>query len=689
MSHISERLADLSPKEKRELLARLLRKNSTESSVPSPSLPVIVPAPDERYLPFPLTDIQQAYWIGRGEAFELGNVGAHFYVEIDTPGLDLERLGLAWQRLIDRHDMLRAILLPDGQQKILEQVPPYQVENLDLRGQDPQVVASQLKTLRQRMSCQVFPVDRWPLFEIRVARFDDQCTRVHISFDLLIADLRSIQIILDEWFQFYQDPEASLAPLKISFRDYVLAERALHNSEFYKRSQDYWCNRIPRLPSAPELPLAKNPGSLSHPRFVRRSVRLERERWSRLKALAGGLGLTPAAVLLTAFAEILTVWSKNPRFTINVTLFNRLPLHPQVNDIVGEFTTVNLLEVDNSAQDSFQVRARRVQEQLWNDLDHRYFGGVRVLREFARTQGGASRAAMPVVFTCDLVHDIMSVQDRQSLLLPGEVVYGISQTPQVSLDHQVFEQTGALVINWDAIEELFPEGLLQDMFDANVRLLQRLADEENAYQETTRQLVPQAQLEQRAIINATEASAPAKLGHELFAAQVPQRPQQAAVVSAHRTLTYEELYRRSNQVGRWLKELGARPNTLVAVFMEKGWEQVVAVLGVLQSGAAYLPIDPGLPKERLWYLLENGEVELVLTQSRLLEKLAWPDRVQRLCVDNEDPVTADDRPLEPAQKPEDLAYVIYTSGSTGSPKGVMIEHRSLVNRIADVDHRFG
>src|SRR5262249_14408599 len=155
------------------------------------------------------------------------------------------------------------------------------------------------------------------------------------------------------------------------------------------------------------------------------------------------------------------------------------------------------------------------------------------------------------------------------------------------------------------------------------------------------------------------------------------------------TLTYEELYRAAHQVGRRLRQLGARPNTLVAVVMEKGWEQVVAVLGILESGAAYLPIDAGLPKERLWYLLEQGEVQLVLTQSWLDPTLPWPDHVQRFHVDDPTWLDGDDRPLEPAQRPEDLAYVIFTSGSTGLPKGVMIEHRSVVNRIVDVNQRFG
>ena len=183
------------------------------------------------------------------------------------------------------------------------------------------------------------------------------------------------------------------------------------------------------------------------------------------------------------------------------------------------------------------------------------------------------------------------------------------------------------------------------------------------------------------------ANAPNELIQDLFVAQATGAPDRPAVISDAGTLTYGELLRRARACARKLRDLGARPNSLVAVAMEKGWEQIVAVLAIVESGAAYLPIDIQVPRERLWYLLKNGEVQIVLTQSRLDSSLEWPANVIRLSIDAE-ASEGDGEPLERVQTPDDLAYVLYTSGSTGKPKGVMIAHRGVVNCIRETNRTF-
>jgi amino acid adenylation domain-containing protein/FkbM family methyltransferase len=672
-------------------------------------LPALVPAPAERHEPFPLTPIQQAYWLGRGGAFELGNVSTHLYMELEAPeeALDVARFEAAWQRLIDRHEMLRAVVDPDGRQRIVPDPPPYRIATEDLSALATEAAGERLAEVRRAMSHQVLPAERWPLFDLRASRLAGGRTRLHVSFDFLIADAWSIRILLDELYRLYARPDAELVPIGCSFRDYVLAEARLAETDLHRRSLEYWRRRAPELPPGPALPLARTPTAMGRPRFVRRQASLPPPAWRRLQERAREAGLTPSGVLLAAFAETLAAWSESPHFTLTLTLFHRLPLHPEVDRLVGDFTSVVLLEISPpaAAAEPFAERAGRWQRQLWSDLDHRYVSGVEVVRQVARERGGFAGVVAPVVFTSTLglgsgAGDGAAASERADPIeraapvdAPGEMVFSITQTPQVLLDHQVMEHHGALLFNWDAVDALFPPGLLDDVFTSYRRLLERLTEGEEAWNEPAPLPLPEALGELVAEVNATRVPLPETLHlHLLVLEQAARTPAAPAVISfgggRRVELSYGELVRRAAAVGGELRRRGVQPNELVAVVAEKGWEQVVAVLAVQIAGAAYLPVDPGQPETRRALLLEQGRVRVAVTQPRLDAELAWPEGVERLTVS---PAPVSEEPpadlLAPVQAPTDLAYVIFTSGSSGTPKGVMIEHRSAVNTVVDVNRR--
>ncbi|MEV6042643.1 amino acid adenylation domain-containing protein [Streptomyces xanthochromogenes] len=637
-------------------------------------LPTVTADLARRGEPFPATDVQRAYWLGRGSDFTLGGVGSYWYWEFDGQGVDLALLEDVWNRLVERHEMMRAVFDDDGNQKILPKVPRF---HLTVKDAAPGDEESALAAQRAAMDHRVFDVGSWPLFDIAATRYGGGRTRIAFGFDYIVLDALSIMTLFWELSTLYRAPRTQLPSLGVSFRDYVL--QAAPADDDLAADRDYWRARLDDLPPAPALPLALDPALVTAPRFARREFALEPDTWATLTARGREVGLTPSALLATAFADVLAAWSAHPDVTLNLTLFDRREVHPDINDIVGDFTSLLLVGHRPRAGEGWASAARRFQQQIWDGLQHSSVSAIWVLRELA-LRDGVMDSPMPVVFTSTL-----GVSDKLAdLSMPfGEQVYGLSQTPQVWLDCQVVERDGGLAINWDVVEELFPDGVVADMFGAYEQLLRTLCAADWGAEVTVP--LPAAQREARAAANATAAPAGGGLLHQAFFARARSAPERPALLWGESgTQDYAGLAARALAVAGALREAGVRPADMVAVVLPKGPDQIAAVLGVLAAGAAYVPVGVDQPSARRARILANAGARVALTRGASGD---WPAGVQ--LVDVADAFGAE--PLAgPVEVPEDtLAYTIFTSGSTGEPKGVEITHRAAANTVEDINERFG
>jgi len=670
--------------------ALIERLQASQAAGPRDEPPGIVPDPENRHQPFPLNDVQHAYWIGRSGHVELGEVSSHVYFEFECGDLDPDRLNAAFRKVVALHGMLRAVIDVNGQQRVLDSVPDYEIAVCDLRDTAPDWGEAELNRVRSELAEQVFACDRWPLFEIRLIRVADSHSRLCVSLDFLVVDAWSILLIFQQWSAFYENPAYAVSPPSLSFRDYVLAEARLKELPSYQAAKKYWWDRLDELPPAPLLPVVSKIERGRKHQFNRRRFRLPAQQWDEIKTRARRSGLTLSSLMLAAFAEVLNRWTKVPHYCLNLTLFNRLPMHEEVESIVGDFTNLMVLEVDGRRGTSFLERASQVQAQFLGDFEHRQVSAVEVLREIAKRRGWQQNAILPVVFTSTLMLDSRKSDDDGGGWEPfGPLGYGISQTPQVLLDYQIFEVGGDLVINWDAVDEVFLPGVLDDMFGAQRELLEALATVPEIWERDEVATLPRAQQKQRELLNDTAAEEIDEYLHAPFIARALEDPDRIALAYGAGEMRYGELLAHSHLVAGQLLERGVRPNQLVAVVMWKGWEEVVAVLGVLIAGAAYLPIDPRWPPIRRNHLLEQGEVRIALIQSALGEELEWPANVERIEVIQRDGLDRLTAAPAPRQSTRDLAYVIFTSGSSGTPKGVMIDHRAAMNTIVHLNRQFG
>ncbi|WP_426499520.1 amino acid adenylation domain-containing protein [Streptomyces sp. D54] len=660
--------------------------------------PTLRSDPDNRHEPFPLTDIQAAYLIGRTDAYAYGGVGCHAYVELRYADLDVDRVTATWRELVQRHDMLRAVVHRDGHQRVLPEVPALVVGTDDLTALPTDTAEAELERTRVRLSTREAPTDRWPLFAVHVTRTAGHAV-LHLSFDMLVVDHASLRILLAEFQRSYGGAALSDAP-PITFRDYVLARRALADSDAHTRDRAYWTGRLDTLPPAPELPLAEpweagvgdhggtgrtqaTDGTVT---FRRLETLLSAADRDRLTGRAARRGLTLSTALLTAYAETVGAWSRTSRFTLNLPTVDRPALHQDIDRLVGDFTSLELLAVDLDAPATFTDRTSAVGEQLLEDLAHASFTGSDVLAELSRRAG--SPVLMPVVFTSALGTGATSEG------VPPEVTYAVTRTPQVWLDCQVMRRGDVLSLSWDIREGALAHGVADAMFEAYSAVVRSLSAEgeagEAAWDAPARIPLPEAQAARRLAVNATEGPLPDALLHEPVLTQAQATPDAIAVRTPELALTYRQLVARASAVAQALTASGLRPGDPVAIWADKGWEQVVAVFGTLMAGGAYLPVDTAQPPARRDTIIADAGVRTVLTQSWLAEIDDLPEDITAVAVDlvvSEDAEATPDAP-GPRRDPDDLAYVIYTSGSTGTPKGVMISHRAALNTVEDINRRY-
>ncbi|MFG1798311.1 beta-ketoacyl synthase N-terminal-like domain-containing protein [Nocardia sp. NPDC049149] len=444
----------------------LTRERTAIELLESPAASVL----HEDSVTFPLTRVQHAYWVGRSGTFGLSDVACHIYLEYDCADLDLERYERAWNLVIRRHEMLRAVITEDGRNQILAEVPQFRIRRHDLTALAGETREDTLADLRRRLSHRVHRPDRWPLFDVRAAILDSATTRIFLGIDALISDAGSFLILDRDLRRYYEDPAAILPPLPTRFADYVAHTQARVDNADRQRAADFWRQRMTDLPGAPALPT--RPRTQTQPWFARRGARLGPQEWQGLRRLAAEHGVTPSAVLLTAYADVLAAWSGDERFTISLTLVDRPVTLPGITGAVGDFTTLLAHEVDRTNGGDFAIRVARTQRQLFDDIDHRAYSALDLLSELSTRTG--ERRLLPVVFTSALeVADL--VGGAPDLEWAGRIVHGVSQTPQVWLDHQAFVQTDGLQVQWDVLETVLDPAAADTAFASYVAWLRRLA----------------------------------------------------------------------------------------------------------------------------------------------------------------------------------------------------------------------
>ncbi len=656
-------------------LLRAQIRGAAEPVVDQPS------EPDQAQVeaPFPLATMQHAYWIGRSDEQKLGGVAAHIYVEFDCGAIEPARLEGAVSDLVAMHPMLRTRFLPDGTQQTMTAPGRPVFSVVDLRGQSPDRAEAALAELRDHKTHQRLKIEDGQVIDITLTMRDEgqeTRSRLHLDVDMLAGDAMSYRVLVSELAELYRG--ATLPAPGYSYRRYRTERR--QDSAARERDRDWWQRRLPGMPGSPELPTAPVGDRKAPRRTVRHHHWMGPDVKQSLVAAAHQRGITPAMALAAVFAETIGGWSARDRFLLNVPLFQRDSVHPDIDRVIGDFTSSIMLEVDVTQDVSVADRAREMQRTMYENGSHAQYSGLEVLRDLGRYRREPVLA--PVVFTSAL--DLGELFADHVIETFGEPVWIISQGPQVLLDAQVTELRGGLLLNWDVRESAFPSGVIDAMFATFTEAVERLAGGDPGW-EAGREAeaavrLPTAQATVRAAINGTDGPVTGRCLHQGFfehAAATPDAP--ALVWGVHDgagAWSYRDLAERSLAVAGSLRAHGVGPGDAVAVQLPKGPDQVLAVLGVLAAGATYVPIGFDQPDARRARILQTADVVAAV----LIDGADMPAGIPCLSIDA---ARAYPEPLQEAVflGTNTIAYVLFTSGSTGQPKGVEVPHSAAMNTI--------
>lgn len=632
----------------------------------------LIPEEQNEITQIELTDIQHSYWISQQGQYALSGNSALIYVEIEClDEIKIDKLTEALRKLVQRHPLLLSAVSDYGylviqqDSQLINEIPVFPICDFD--------------KIRQEYSTANFDLVQVPLFRVCLSEASDKHI-IHFCISLLIADASSIQLLMRDWFLLYHERESELPALKTNFASYVHELSKRKESPDYLRAKEYYQQSISSINKAPELYTLQDPALIKSSSIVHQEHLFDRETSERLKRIAQEMNVTSTTLFLAFFCRALSLWSKSPAFSIILTVDGRAFCDQIYNDIVGDFTSTQILSLNCNGLKIDELISS-IQDRISKNLDYHQFNGVEISRMIS-----SSGNLTPIVFT----NAIKSSEKHQSgnyAYSWGKRTYSYSQTPQVWLDCQIFEDNGHLILAWDYIKEIFPGKMMSDMFAYLLSEITQLTND-NLKEAGSNFTLPHEQHKLRKEYNSTSEEVTPQMLFSGFLDNVQKKPGNVAIVHNDRLITYQELHNAVAALVRIMEEKGITSQTRVGIYSYKGWEQVAAALAIQIIGCAYVSIDPDLPLVRREFTLNDSNIALIISSEELSNEIEGNGRIVVAC--KADYLTESQSYIlsKYYQDVKSPAYLIYTSGSTGTPKGVVITHESAYNTIWDINRKF-
>jgi amino acid adenylation domain-containing protein len=644
-------------------------------------------SPVDRSQLLPLSFAQQRLWF-----LDQLEPGSPLYnipqaVQLSGP-IDIQALEDSINELIRRHEGLRTCFVAGSggpAQVVLDAVPcALEVEDLTMLAEQPR--GEELQRLLKEEAQQPFDLAHGPLLRVRLFRLSDQEHVLGVTMHHIISDEWSTGILRRELGGLYESystrTESPLAELRVQYADYAVWQRQWLQGEVLERELGYWRKQLAGAPALLELPAGRARPAVQTHRGAYQRVRLSAETTRGLKELSRRHNATLFMTVLAGFQALLSRWSGTTDVVVGTPVAGRT--QGETEAVIGFFVNTLALRTDLSENPPFSELVKRVREVCLGAYAHQEVPFEKLVEELGVERDLSRTPLFQVMLAWQ---NAVDEELKLSGLRMGRVEEDLSSSRAkfdllLSLGEFDGEIGGTLEYNVD----LFDGETIQRVVAQLERVMAAVAeDEERCVGELP--LLSEAERKQvvvewnRREHFEVEGSVMAR-----FEREVERRPEAVALKFEDEEVSYEELNRRANQLGYYLRQRGVGPEVRVGLLLDRSVAMVVSILGVLKAGGAYVPLEVSAPAERLGFMLEDSGCELLLTT----KKLDAPHSKEVLDLDQawEEIASEPGTNLNIEVNEANVAYVIYTSGSTGKPKGVMVTHGNVLRLLDATDAWF-
>ncbi|OGO87287.1 MAG: hypothetical protein A2Y24_05990 [Clostridiales bacterium GWE2_32_10] len=595
--------------------------------------------------------------------------------------MDIEKLEKAINILIEQNDALRIrVIERDGQP--FQYIKDYTYEKiriLDYTGYTDEQMEEAINSEAQKIF-ELFELVDTTLYDFAVVVYNDGRKGVYFKGHHFITDAMSIVNVCSKLTTIYStlSREEELKSVgTFSYIEFIKREEEYKNSKRFQKDKEYWLKKFETFPEFTELK-AYN-AERADLKAGRNEYKVPKHLTKAFHEYCASHGVTPYAFLMSTLVAYLARITQKEDITIGTPILNRNG--KKERETIGMFISVSPLRVKVDLESSFVEHTKNVEKEIKGLLMHQAYPYDMILSDFRDTHE-----------TSDRLYDLVFSYQNAKFDIPEELPYETKwwsnghNTNSLTVHVSDRESDGTLIVEIDYLKQLFTSDEIDSIFKHMFNLLAYaiMHSEKKIYELEILTTAEKKELLYK--FNDTYADYPRdKVVHQLFEEQVERTPDNIAIVFEDSQMTYKELNEKANQLARILRNKGVGADKLVGVMVNRSLEMVVGILAILKAGGAYVPIDPEYPEERIKYMLDDADVKILLTQRKLEDKVEYSGEKIFIELGNAGIYTEDSSNLDVINKPNDLVYVIYTSGSTGQPKGVMVEHRNLMNFIYGMD----